>query len=207
MLTRATTPVQLNPLTQRFFQDSDGIGGANMKAMPTIKLWCFDLGDTIMIEETEVKDETRTTTAADLFPGMKDAVIALKDMGYTLALVADTRPGTYVNVLEQHGMYDLFSSFAISEELGTEKPDSKMFEHVLNDLDVKPENAVMCGNNLTKDIAGANSLGMTTVWFHWNERYATIPANALERPDCTVHSAEEFLALVQRLHEGKASNE
>ena len=90
--------------------------------MKSIKLFCFDLGDTIMIEETEVKDAEKTTLRADLFPEMKEAVIYLKEAGYKLALVADTRPGTYVNVLNQHGMLDLFDAFAISEELDTVKP-------------------------------------------------------------------------------------
>ena len=148
-----------------------------------------------MIEETEVKDETFTTLRADLYPGMKDAVLLLKEYGYILALVADTRPGTYKNVLTQHGLYDVFSAFAISEELETAKPDPKMFRHVLDTLNIAPEDAVMCGNHLTRDVGGANALGMTTIWFHWNERYATKPANQLELPDYTVRSAREFVDL------------
>ncbi len=154
-----------------------------------------------MQEETEVKDDCATTLEAQLFPGMKDALQKLKQRGCTLALVADTRPGTYRNVLTQHGLYDLFSAFAISEELQTSKPDRRMFEHVLQQLRVKPQEAVMCGNNLERDIAGAKALGMTTVWFHWNERYATLPATELEVADFTVHSAQEFLELEQRLRQ------
>ena len=170
--------------------------------MKSIKLFCFDLGDTIMIEETEVKDAEKTTLRADLFPEMKEAVIYLKEAGYKLALVADTRPGTYVNVLNQHGMLDLFDAFAISEELDTVKPDPRMFRHVLAQLGVAPEEAVMCGNNLDRDIFGANALGMTTIWFHWNNRYSTTPKNDLAVPDYTVRSAAEFLELVEQLKGG-----
>ena len=116
--------------------------------MKSIKLFCFDLGDTIMIEETEIKDKEKTTLQAEIFPGMKDAIIFLKELGYKLALVADTRPGTYVNVLKQHGMYELFDAFAISEELATAKPDPIMFQTVLDQLNVSADEAVMCGNNL-----------------------------------------------------------
>ncbi len=167
--------------------------------MKPIKLFCFDLGDTIMIEETEVKDHTWTTLRADIFPGMKEVLVYLKEQGFKLALVADTRPGTYVNVLNQHGIFELFDAFAISEELGTAKPDPRMFQKVLEELQVFPEEAVMCGNNLARDIAGANALGMTTVWFHWNDRYPTTPPNELAVPDYTVRSAEEFLKLVEEL--------
>ena len=173
--------------------------------MKPIVLYCFDLGDTLMIEETEMKDAEHTTLRADLFPGMKDALIYLKQAGYKLALVADTRPGTYVNVLKQHGLFELFDSFAVSEELGTMKPDPVMFLHVLEELDVSAEQAVMCGNNLHRDILGANALGMTTIWFRWNDRYPTVPTQELARPDHIVRSAEAFLALERqmRLARGK----
>lgn len=167
--------------------------------MKKIRVFCFDLGDTIMQEATEIKDFTRTTQRADLFPGIKEALHDLEKMGYTLALVADTRPGTYKNVLTMHGLYDLFSVFSISEELGTEKPDPRMFQYVLDKLGVLPEETVMCGNNLKKDIAGANKMGMTTVWFHWNDRYDTTPRTELEHPDYTVRSAKDLIDLVKRL--------
>ncbi|MGI6149644.1 MAG: HAD family hydrolase, partial [Limnochordia bacterium] len=66
-------------------------------------------------------------------------------------------------------------------------------------LNVSAEEAVMCGNNLARDIAGANALGMTTIWFHWNDRYPTSPPSELAVPDYTVRSAAEFLDLVKEL--------
>lgn len=169
--------------------------------MARIKAFCFDLGDTIMIEESEVKDDQKTTLRADLFPGMKGVLTYLKEAGYALALVADTRPGTYVNVLKQHGVYDLFDAFAISEELETAKPDPRMFQHALDQLGVDPEESVMCGNNLGRDIAGAKALGMTTVWFRWNDRYPTHPSSKLEIPDYEVRSAEDFMDLVRHMRQ------
>jgi phosphoglycolate phosphatase-like HAD superfamily hydrolase len=67
---------------------------------------CFDLGDTIMIEETEEKDAEATTQTADLIPGLADLIRALHAQGVMLGLVADTRPGTYRNVLRQHELLD-----------------------------------------------------------------------------------------------------
>ena len=62
----------------------------------------FDLGDTIMDESSEVKDSQGTTLSADLFPEMAKAIRTLHRQGYRLALVADSRPGTPLNVLKQH---------------------------------------------------------------------------------------------------------
>lgn len=163
-----------------------------------IKAIFIDLGDAIMIEETEVKDEAQTTLRAEIYPGMDSALRQLRGWGYPLGLVADTRPGTYRNVLKQHGIYDLFDVFAISEELGASKPDPRMFQFALERLQLEPRVVAMCGNNLARDIAGANALGMVSVWTHWNYRYPTTPRSELEVPDYTVRSAEQLLDLFRK---------
>lgn len=155
----------------------------------------FDLGDTLMVEETEGKDVERTTQRADLFPGASELLWELRRAGYLLGLVADTRPGTYRNVLRQHGLYAAFDCFAISEEIGCEKPDPRMFAAALERLGVRPDEAghvVMVGNNLARDVRGANAAGMVSVWLHHNERYPLQPANEHERP---AHSAAGFAEL------------
>ncbi|MDE3091725.1 MAG: HAD hydrolase-like protein, partial [Chloroflexota bacterium] len=87
----------------------------------------FDLGDVIMQEQTEVKDAEWNTLRADLVEGMGDALRALKSRGYKFGLVADTRFKTAWNVFHQHNLYDLFDAFAISEQVGVEKPDPRIF--------------------------------------------------------------------------------
>ena len=94
----------------------------------------FDLGDTIMIEESEVKDKEGTTLCAELIPGMPEALRRFKTQGHRLALVADSRPMTPIHVLEQHGLRELFDHLAISECLGFEKPDPRIFYAALNAL-------------------------------------------------------------------------
>lgn len=162
----------------------------------------FDPGDTIMVEETQVQDADRNTVRAEPFPGMADALRSLKARGYRLALVADTRPGTYRNVLRQHGLFEVFGCFAISEELGVEKPHPRMFPHALEHPGLAPAQAAMCGNNLAWDIAGADAPGITSIWTHWNYRYPTVPRNPLEHPSYTVRSAAQLLALIEHLAGG-----
>ena len=40
------------------------------------------------------------------------------------------------------------------------------------------ELVVMVGNNLERDIAGANRLGLISVFLHWTERRRTVAAGA-----------------------------
>jgi FMN phosphatase YigB (HAD superfamily) len=162
----------------------------------------FDLGDTIMIEESEIKDTEGTTLRADLIPTMAEVLHQLKELGYPLALVADCRPDTPVNVLRQHGLSGLFNCVATSEAVGASKPDSLIFRVALDALSIPSQDygrAVMVGNNLERDVAGANRLGLISVFLHWNDRRRTQPLTEEEQPRFTVSSAHELMALIGRL--------
>jgi HAD superfamily hydrolase (TIGR01549 family) len=162
----------------------------------------FDLGDTILLEETEVKDDQGTTLRAELIPGMAEALRQFKTQGHRLALVADARPDTPPNVLRQHGLYDLFDGFAISEVVGATKPDPRIFGVALDALGIAAGDycrVVMVGNNLERDVVGANRLGLISVFFYVNERRRTRPLTDNEIPRYTVTSAHELIALIERL--------
>jgi len=158
----------------------------------------FDLGDVIMQETTEVKDAELNTQRAELVDGMGDVVRALKSRGYKLGLVADTRPRTAWNVLHQHNLYNLFDALAISEQVGCEKPDPRMFRAALDALKIALQDytrVAMVGNNLARDIRGANALGLISIYFHWNDRYPQTD----DQPTHTIRSANELLKLIDRL--------
>lgn len=169
-----------------------------------IQAICFDFGDTLADEATEVKDETQTTLRAELIPGAGKVVRELKQCGYKLALVADGRLGTYSNVLTQHGLYDLFDAFAISDEVGVEKPDRRMFVHALGRLGIIEADygrVVMVGNNLARDIKGANQLGLISVWLDWAPRRRKVPADELEVPQYTIEEPLELLSVIESLEQ------
>jgi FMN phosphatase YigB (HAD superfamily) len=162
----------------------------------------FDLGDTLMVEESEVKDAGGTTLQADLIPGMAKALHWFKAQGYALALVADSRPNTPINVLRQHNLSHLFDCLAISEVVGVEKPAPPIFRIALEALDI-PENdygrVAMVGNTLERDVVGANRLGLISIFFHWNDRRRSQPLTIEEEPRHTVSSAQELVSLVASL--------
>ena len=163
---------------------------------------CLDFGDTLADEASEVKDDTLTTLHAELIPGAGELLHELKRRGYMLALVADGRPGTYSNVLRQHSVHELFDVFAISEEVGVEKPDAGMFWAALDALGIEVEDydrTVMVGNRLDRDVRGANDLGMVSVWIDWSDRYAVRPENEWEIPDFTIHTPLELIEVLEKL--------
>jgi putative hydrolase of the HAD superfamily len=105
-------------------------------------------------------------------------------------------------VLTQHGLYDLFDAFAISEELGVEKPDKRMFIHALDELGIAREaygRTVMVGNYLERDIKGANQVGMISVWLDWAPRRPKVPADSTEVPQYTIKTPLGLLPIIEEL--------
>lgn len=165
---------------------------------------CFDCGDTLVDEGTEIKDENGVALQAELIPGAAQTVHQLKQRGYPLALVADGPAGTFRNVLAQQSLYESFDAYAISQEVGVTKPDARMFRHALTQLRIPPteyHRVVMVGNNLARDIKGANALGLISVWLDWAPRRAKIPADASETPQYTIKSPADLPPLIDMLEE------
>ena len=168
------------------------------------RVWAllFDLGDTLMVEETEEKDATGTTLRAELFAGAAELVGWLRREGYLLGLVADTRIATVRNVLCQHDLADAFDVLAISESVGVEKPDAQIFRHALSGLGLHASETgrvMMVGNRLDRDVRGANQIGLTSVWIRLTDHHVNGFAEDRDRPHHTVASYAELRDLLQDL--------
>jgi putative hydrolase of the HAD superfamily len=53
---------------------------------------------------------------------------------------------------------------SVSVEVGYLKPHRALFEHALRALCVRADEALMVGNSLLEDIAGAQALGIRAAW-------------------------------------------
>jgi HAD superfamily hydrolase (TIGR01549 family) len=163
---------------------------------------CLDCGDTLVDEATEDKNEQGISMRADLIPGADKLMQALKEKGYPLALVADGDVATFENNLNPYGLYEMFDVYAISEVLGVLKPDAKMFKTALDELAIDSADygkIVMVGNNLERDIKGANQLGIISVWLDWSPRRSKIPADASEEPQYTIKNPIELMDVLEQL--------
>ncbi len=171
-----------------------------MKAEGSKPILFFDCGDTLIDEGTEVKDSRGISVDGELIPGGDELIRTLAERGYTMALVADGFVDTFKNLLGKFDLYKYFSAYAISETVGADKPDRRMFDKALADLSLTErdaENVWMIGNNLERDIKGANKLGMTTVWLDWAPRRSKIPADKWEEPDYTIKTPLELLQVLE----------
>jgi putative hydrolase of the HAD superfamily len=113
-----------------------------------------------------------------LFP---DAAACLHGLGrsHELALVTNGAPAIQREKIDAVSIEDYFQRIVISGEIGIGKPDPAIFQAALDGLDVSPEQTVMVGNSLHRDIAGAQAVGIRAVWLN---RAADTPAGSVS-PD------------------------
>ena len=159
----------------------------------------MDSGDTMIDEGTEAKDASGIVYHAELFPGAGQALRALYDQGHTIALVADGETQSFDNIYNENGLFDCFRVRVISEEVGEQKPARSMFQTALEALDLCDEDKhriVMVGNNIFKDVTGANRFGIHSILINRSSRYIMAPATIEQTADFVIREPLELPGII-----------
>jgi len=164
-----------------------------------IEAICFDLGDTLVAEETVIHNSCGQAITARVIEGVFGVLETMRKDGYRIAMIANGDSAGARNIIAACGLKDYFDVIVISEEVGIEKPDKQVFQAALDKLGVEAENAVMVGNRIDADIVGANRIGMKSVWFRWNDRYEEIIGSEDEKPDFRIKSLAELPGILSSI--------
>lgn len=71
--------------------------------------------------------------------------------------------------IERTGLSKYFSGAYSSADVGASKPSPEMFHAALEEYSLEPSQAIHIGDNLVDDIAGAQSVGMHTIWVNFKD--------------------------------------
>ncbi len=163
-----------------------------------------DSGDTMIDEESQIFDSRGIVTGAEFIPGAEQVLKSLYGEGYRIALVADGELESFRNVYRENGCGHCFEQWIVSETVGHQKPHASMFDTAMEKMglsEADKSRIVMIGNNLKKDIAGANRYGITSIWLDWSPRYYHAAEEPDWQPDYTVKTPQELYQLIHRLEE------
>jgi len=101
-----------------------------------------------------------------LYPGAREILSGLAEKA-TLALVTNGLGEVVRARVDRLDLESLFSAIVISGEAGVSKPSAEIFDLVFEDLGAPPkEAALMIGDSLSSDIAGATNYGIATCWYN-----------------------------------------
>ncbi|HEX3176612.1 MAG TPA: HAD-IA family hydrolase [Methylomirabilota bacterium] len=119
--------------------------------------------------------------------GAPKALTALREEGYTLALVSNTMrtPGTTLRqLLERFGLLRLFAHTVFSDEVGIRKPDPAIFRGALDAVGADAATAIHVGDDGLLDVGGARAAGMRVI------QVTNAALNSLggRRPDAVIPS-------------------
>ena len=103
-----------------------------------------------------------------LLPGAKELLDSLKRKGYPLYIVSNGFKEVQNLKVKTSGIDMFFDKVFLSEDIGYQKPNRKIFDEVLGQLEAQPCDCVMIGDDFAVDIVGAKNAGIDQVYFNHN---------------------------------------
>ena len=112
--------------------------------------------------EVKVLDDLYEHTLAETRKS-REVLLSLKKQ-YPMVLVSNFY-GNIQTVLEEFGLDGIFSQIIESAVVGVRKPDPRIFSLGVEALGLEPEEVIVVGDSIDKDIIPARQAGCQTVWF------------------------------------------
>jgi len=112
---------------------------------------------------------------------------------FRLALITNGAPDIQGTKIDGSNLASFFETIIISGDHGFGKPDLRIFQLALNRLEVAAHEAVMIGDSLNRDVAGARDAGIRTIWIN---RYQRTLGESHPIPDIELTDLRELPALL-----------
>ena len=167
--------------------------------MPTYRLrsWAAALTE-VGIDDPALAAEVAEFFASDrsrrhvVFAESEQVLHQLKK-NFRLALITNGAPDIQGTKIDGSNLASFFETIIISGDHGFGKPDLRIFQLALNRLEVAAHDAVMIGDSLNRDVAGARDAGIRTIWIN---RYQRTLAASHPIPDIELTDLRELPALL-----------
>ncbi|TOM82658.1 HAD family hydrolase [Vibrio parahaemolyticus] len=132
--------------------------------------------------------------AFTFFPGVKEMLTDLRKH-YKLVVITNGPIFSQHPKLKATQMDEWVDHIIVGGEEPEEKPAASIFQKALNLVDIKPEEALHIGDSLASDIAGANNMGILSVWVN-----ATGASNPTEiTPNFEIRETVELKEILKTL--------
>jgi putative hydrolase of the HAD superfamily len=117
---------------------------------------------------------------------------------YRLGILAN-QPAGVRKALRRDGLESFFEVWAVSADVGFEKPDPRLFARALELAGAEPGGTAMVGDRLDYDIRPAKAVGMRTIWVLRGEAPDAPTSEQLAEADGAIGGLGELPALLRRL--------
>lgn len=119
-----------------------------------------------------------------LIAGATETLQQLQQAGYRLGVITNRITSCH-SVMEEVGLLQFFEIVVTAGEAGSSKPQAAIFEYALEQINLRPEQALYVGDNYYADIIGARNAGILPILLDMEQIFEEI--------DCRViHSLSEL---------------
>lgn len=129
--------------------------------------------------------------------GVLETLKKIKRQDIKIVLVSDLTTQIQLRKMHKLKITPYIDFLVTSEEAGSEKPHLIMFLLALRKLDLLPKETLFVGDNKNKDISGANSAGIDTVWITRERKIPKKDKQDYSVPNFFIREIPEVLEILQ----------
>lgn len=133
-----------------------------------------------------------------LEPDVPGCLEALGSAGHRLGVIAN-QPSQVRSALARDGILERFEVWVVSEDLGIDKPDPRVFAHAIELAGAPASACVMVGDRLDYDVRPARAAGMRGVWVLRGEAPDEPTPEQLAEADAWVRGLAELPEVLEAL--------
>ena len=143
-------------------------------------------------EEIQLLEQVFAIHELSTIPETHAAVLHQLRATHRLGIVSNiwSRSDLYLQEFERTGIRDLFDVIIFSSDHGQIKPSPYLFNKAIEAFGVKQEKIVFVGDSLERDINGALSAGLSTIWINTESSHVN---QSFLKPDLVIQDLQDLI--------------
>lgn len=134
-----------------------------------------------------------------------ETVSSLKASGFKLGLVSNTMFDGEMHIadMRRYKLAALFDEMVFSADVNKWKPNTEIFLHVLDRLNVEASKAMFIGDDPGADVVGGKRAGLYTIHYPSSQRFSSVDG---VKPDAVIYGLDELAPMVTQLNAATGTN-
>jgi 2-haloacid dehalogenase len=139
------------------------------------------------------KDLIEAYLQLECYPEVPGALAELKNRGFEIAILSNGTPMMLEAAVKNSGLETVIPQIFSVETAGVFKPDPRVYQIAVDELDLKPEEIIFQSSNAW-DASGAAAFGLKVAWVN---RFDQSPERLPGRPQVEIKDLSELPALLE----------
>ena len=132
------------------------------------KIYLFDWGDTLMVNFPDAQGKMCDWERVEAVEGAHETLglISQHTQIYIATGADDSSEADIRQAFERVDLAQYISGYFCKANLGISKGSAAFYSSIMNKLNTKPNQAIMVGDTIDKDITPALQAGLNAIWFN-----------------------------------------